>query len=76
MQDLQGFYGDTVAPLTQQTFWSHFQGIEASLDQVYGNFPFISLGWKTSILGTLVGLICAQNTRNSWSSVGFAPLTV
>ena len=64
------FYGGTVASLNQSNFSSHFGELTERLDVLYGTFPFINLGWKTSILGTLVGLICAQNTRNSWSSVG------
>ena len=64
------FYGGTVASLNQSNFSSHFNELTERLDVLYGTFPFINLGWKTSILGTLVGLICAQNTRNSWSSVG------
>ena len=30
--------------------------------------------WGTSIIGTLVGLICAQTCKNSWSSIGYANL--
>ncbi|KAL1529164.1 hypothetical protein AB1Y20_000123 [Prymnesium parvum] len=41
---------------------------------VYGSLPFTQNDWKTSILGTLVGLICAQTCRNSWSSIGYANL--
>ena len=44
------------------------------LSTVYGDLPFAKLDWSTSITGTLVGLICAQNCRNSWSSIGYANL--
>ena len=39
-----------------------------------GELPFAALDWDTSVLGTLVGLICAQTCRNSWSSIGYANL--
>ena len=38
----------------------------------YGNESeevFLNTAWRTSVLGTIVGLICAQNTTNQWSSV-------
>ena len=46
----------------------------SALEDVYGELPFTRLDWPTSILGTLVGLICAQNTHNSWSSINYAKL--
>ena len=45
-----------------------------ALSAIYGELPFAQLDWKTSIMGTLVGLICAQTCKNSWSSIGYANL--
>ena len=50
------------------------RGFSETLKDVYGDLPFAKLDWSTSVLGTLVGLICAQTCRNSWSSVGYANL--
>ena len=42
---------------------------------LYGEMPFARQTWGTSLLGTLVGLVCAQTCRNSWSSVCYNNLT-
>ena len=39
------------------------------LAPVFGSAGFAFFDWKTSVLGTLIGLICAQNTTNSFSAV-------
>ena len=43
--------------------------------RVYGELPAAFLPWETSLIGTVVGLICAQNTRNEWSSIMYSNLT-
>jgi endonuclease III len=42
---------------------------KARLAPVFGTGGFAMFPWQTSVLGTLVGLICAQNTTNSFSAV-------
>ena len=41
----------------------------ARLGQVYGTAGPGMFPWKTSVLGTIIGLICAQNTTNSFSAI-------
>ncbi|EOD13762.1 hypothetical protein EMIHUDRAFT_451890 [Emiliania huxleyi CCMP1516] len=59
-------------PLTAANVESKMRGLCEGLEKVYGSMPFARKEWGTSILGTLVGLICAQTCRNSWSSIGYA----
>ena len=44
------------------------------LTPVYGPMPAAFLPWDTSLIGTVIGLICAQNTRNEWSSIMYSNL--
>lgn len=61
-------------PLSASNVERKMLGLNAALEAVYGDLPFINNDWGTSILGTLVGLICAQTCRNSWSSIGYSNL--
>jgi endonuclease III len=61
-------------PLTAENVERKMQSFNTALEAVYGELPFTRLDWSTSVLGTLVGLICAQTCRNSWSSIGYANL--
>ena len=62
--------GGTHVNLTWEQL-SEVAGVNAkTLKDVYGSLPFAALDWSTSVLGTLVGLICAQTCKNSWSSIG------
>ena len=60
------------APLKAETLDTKMSELCTSLEKVYGALPFANKEWETSVLGTLVGLICAQTCRNSWSSIGYA----
>lgn len=59
-------------PLTAANVSSKMRRLCDGLATVYGSIPFARMEWGTSILGTLVGLICAQTCRNSWSSIGYS----
>jgi hypothetical protein len=59
-------------PLTSSNVASKMRQLCDGLATVYGSIPFARKEWGTSILGTLVGLICAQTCRNSWSSIGYS----
>ncbi len=61
-------------PLTADNVERKMAGFNTALEAVYGDLPFTRLDWSTSVLGTLVGLICAQTCKNSWSSIGYASL--
>lgn len=63
---------ESFEPLTANNLKDKMHGICQSLGKVYGSMPFARMQWGTSILGTLVGLICAQTCRNSWSSIGYS----
>ena len=43
--------------------------VSSRLEQVYGNAGPGMFPWKTSVLGTVIGLVCAQNTTNSFSAI-------
>ena len=62
------------ASLTADNVEIKMRSFCTSLAGVYGDLPFARLDWATSITGTLVGLICAQTCKNSWSSIGYANL--
>lgn len=59
-------------PLTASNVAIKMRRLCDGLATVYGSIPFARKEWGTSILGTLVGLICAQTCRNSWSSIGYS----
>ena len=61
-------------PLTASNIREKMVNFSESLEAIYGELPFLQNDWGTSILGTLVGLVCAQTCKNSWSSVGYANL--
>ena len=50
-------------PLASDNAEEKMTAFNAALAPVYGDLPFAQLEWGTSILGTLVGLICAQTVR-------------
>ena len=62
------------ASLAADNYEAKMKRFCSSLSAVYGELPFARLDWGTSILGTLIGLVCAQTCKNSWSSIGYANL--
>ena len=62
------------SPISASNFDEKMESFSTALEGVYGDLPFTRLDWATSILGTLVGLVCAQTCKNSWSSIGYANL--
>ena len=54
----------TLTPLYQR-----IATVAARLSPIFGTGGFAMFPWKTSILGTVIGLVCAQNTTNSFSAV-------
>ena len=67
-------YAARFEPLASTNVQAKMQAFCSQLAPVYGELPFAELEWGTSVLGTLVGLICAQTCRNSWSSIGYSNL--
>ena len=62
----------TFAPIDASNIEAKMAQFCERMQTVYGSLPFAQKNWGTSILGTLVGLVCAQTCRNSWSSIGYS----
>ena len=63
------------APISAENLAPQMQLFVQKCEGLYGEMPFARQTWGTSLLGTLVGLVCAQTCRNSWSSVCYNNLT-
>ena len=67
-----GHLGATAQPTPSMDLFASLIDVGQQLWKFYGNDAekiFLDQPWRTSVLGTIVGLICAQNTTNQWSSV-------
>ena len=62
------------SPITAENLEEKMTDFCTRCETVYGPMPFATQHWGTSLLGTLVGLVCAQTCRNSWSSIGYTNL--
>ena len=54
---------------TTTQLYHQINAASTRLAPIFGSNGFAMFPWKTSVLGTLIGLICAQNTTNSFSAV-------
>jgi hypothetical protein len=54
--------------------FDEIKAMSTKLTTVYGPTPAAFLPWDTSLIGTVIGLICAQNTKNEWSSIMYSNL--
>ena len=61
--------GGAHKPTCDHLLYHQIAGASARLGHVYGTAGPGMFPWKTSVLGTVIGLICAQNTTNSFSAI-------
>ena len=66
--------GARFEPPTAANFVERLGDLSQRLQQVYGPLPFAKMAWETTILGNVVGVMCSQATRNSWSSINYTEL--